>query len=83
MEGIEDVNLQNRDCNCDKRSTLEDGRCMYDGNCRKKMVIYDLKCLITSKSYIGKMQRSMNKQMKEAHKQYMEDHRIWEEKVWI
>ena len=32
---------------------------MYDGNCRKKIVVYDLKCLITLKSNVGKMQRAL------------------------
>ena len=32
---------------------------MYDGNCRKKMIVCNLKCLITLESYVGKMQCAM------------------------
>ena len=41
---------------------LKMGECMYDGNCRKKMVVYNLKCLIILKSYGGKTQRAMHTQ---------------------
>ena len=44
---------------------MEDGRCQYDGNCRKGTVVYELKCLITGKSYIGKTQRYLKIRTKE------------------
>ena len=59
MEGTKDVNILDRACNYNVRSKLEDRQCMYDKNCRRKMVVYNLKCLITSKSYVGKMQRAI------------------------
>ena len=65
MEGIVDENLIDRACNCNVRSLLEDGSCMYDGECRKSMVIYELKCKSTGKSYIGKTQRHLKVRTRE------------------
>ena len=65
MKGISDLENCDRTCNCNKRSVMEDGRCQYDGNCRKGTVVYELKCLITGKSYIGKTQRYLKIRTKE------------------
>jgi len=56
MEGIYDENFVDRECNCNAQSLLEDGSDMYNGICRnrKSMVVYDLACKVTGKSYIGK-----------------------------
>ena len=35
---------------------LEDGKCMYEGLCRRSIVVYEYKCITTGKSYIGKTQ---------------------------
>ena len=65
MDGIVDENFADRICNCNKQSLLEDGSCMYDGICRKSMVVYELKCKISGKSYIGKTQRHLKTRTKE------------------
>ena len=65
MEGIVEKNLVDTACNCNVRSLIEDGSCMYDGECRKSMVIYDLKCKTTGKSYIGKTQRNLKVRTRE------------------
>ena len=44
---------------------LEDGKCMYDGIWERSMVVYELKCLIKGKSYVGKTQRTLKTRTKE------------------
>ena len=56
MANIIDFDLMDRKCNCNKKSKLDDGRCHYDGDCRKSMVVYDARCEVTGKSYVGKTQ---------------------------
>ena len=56
MANIIDSNLMDRKCNCNRKPKLDDGRCHYDGDCRKSMVVYELKCNVTGKNYIGKTQ---------------------------
>ena len=56
MANIIDFDLMDRKCNCNKKSKLDDGRCHYDGDCRKSMVVYDALCKVTGKSYVGKTQ---------------------------
>ena len=65
MDGIHDKNLQWRKCSCNKLSKLEDRKCMYDGECEITMVVYELKFLMTGKSYIGKTQRTLKTRTKE------------------
>ena len=61
MAKIIDSELMDRKCNCNSKSKLDDGRCFYDGNCRRSMVVYCLKCNITGKVYIGKTQVYLKK----------------------
>ena len=61
MEGIVDLEGQTLPCNCNKQTKSEDGSCIYNGLCRTQMVIYDLKCKLTGKSYVGKTQRHLKK----------------------
>ena len=56
MKGIFDSDLMDMKCNCNKASTLENGKCMYDSQCRQSMVVYELQHKATNKSYIGKTQ---------------------------
>ena len=59
MEGIIDKEGEPLPCNCNAQTKSEDGKCIYNGLCRVQMTIYDLKCKITGKSYIGKTQRPL------------------------
>jgi len=61
MKGIMDSELADRPCNCNIKSLLPNGKCMYGGNCRKSMVVYELNCGVTGKSYIGKTQDYLKK----------------------
>ena len=59
MKGIVDKEGEPLPCNCNAQTKSEDGKCIYNGLCRVQMTIYDLKCKITGKSYIGKTQRNL------------------------
>ncbi len=61
MEGIINQELIDRPCNCNKTTLLPNGRCQYDNNCRKAVIVYQLRCKLTGKSYIGKTQRYFKK----------------------
>ena len=43
----------------------DDGRCMYDDNCQRAMIVYGLQCTICESTYCGKSQRYMKKWMQE------------------
>ena len=43
MKGIMDSELADRPCNCNVKSLLPNGKCMYGGKCRTSMVVYELK----------------------------------------
>ena len=65
MDGIIDLEGEPLPCNCNAQTKSEDGKCIYNGLCRVQMTIYDLKCTITGKSYIGKTQRHLKKRTSE------------------
>lgn len=67
MKGIVDLNKIDRPCNCNVKTLLADGRCMYDGDCRKSIVVYEHQCLITGKSYIGKTQQHHKQRVSIEH----------------
>ena len=57
MMNVIDENWKDRPCNCNKTSLKENGECLYENNCRKTMIVYDLECTICDLHYIGKTQR--------------------------
>jgi hypothetical protein len=58
-QGVESLDLKNRDCNC----TGNKGECNYDGICRRRVIVYEIKCKITGKSYIGCTQQNLKNRM--------------------
>ena len=61
MADIVDANMVDSPCNCNVRSLRSDGSCLYNGDCRKKMVIYSLKNKKTNQTYIGKTVQHLKK----------------------
>ena len=57
MKGIFDFNMRDRGCNCNISTLRSDKTCLFEGKCRKSMVIYELYCKNTGKSYYGKTQQ--------------------------
>ena len=56
MKNIMYSELADRPCNCNVKSLLPNGKCMYGRKCMTSMVVYELKWKVTGKSYIGKTQ---------------------------
>ena len=69
MAGIEDYDMKDRPCNCNVTSKREDGTCMFNGDCRKKMVIYSLKDNTTDKTYFGKTVQDLKKRTQQHFSQ--------------
>ncbi len=61
MDGIVNQELIHWDCKCNKQTFLPNGHCHYDNKCRKAMIMYQLQCKISGKSYIRKTQRYFKK----------------------
>jgi hypothetical protein len=57
MREIDDKTWNNHKCNCDIRTKKADGTCLYEGLCRKAIVVYELKCSLCGCCYVGKTQR--------------------------
>ena len=57
MKGVFDFNMRDRAYNCNISTLRSDKTCLFEGNCRKSMVIYELHCKTTGKSYYGKTQQ--------------------------
>ena len=71
MKPYVDANMVDRPCNCNVRSLRNDGSCLYNGDCRKKMVIYELKNKKTDQAYYGKTVQHL----KDRTRQHFED--VW------
>ena len=63
MDGITSRDFMNEDCNCISRDCVNDSRCMYNGECRKKMVVYKATCKKCNKFYIGNTQRNVKERI--------------------
>ena len=65
MKNIFDFEMRDRACNWDMRTLTSDKKCLFDGKCRRAMILYELHCKVTDKSYYGKTQRYSKKQTME------------------
>ena len=60
--GIFSKDLMDRECNCSLPSKVN-GKCVYEGKCGSKCVIYQVKCSICDAIYIGNTQQTFKKRM--------------------
>ena len=51
-----------RECNCSLPSKVN-GKCAYEGKCRSKCIIYEVKCSTCDAIYIGNTQHTFKKRM--------------------
>jgi hypothetical protein len=58
MDGIISCNFMDQPCNCNCASKI-DGKCAYNGECRKMCVVYKATCKICNESYIGQTQQKL------------------------
>ena len=54
--------LMNRPCNCNKVNLIN-GNCVYNGECRKKCIVYQATCRICKVDYIGNTQQTFKDRM--------------------
>jgi hypothetical protein len=62
MDGIESRDFMDRPCNCNRASKI-DGKCAYNGECRKMCVVYKATCRVCDESYIGQTQQKLKDRM--------------------
>ena len=60
--GIFSNDLMDIECNCSLPSKLN-GKCVYEGKCRSKYIIYEVKCSTCDAIYIGNTQQTFKKRM--------------------
>jgi hypothetical protein len=58
MDGITSRDFQDLPCNCYKSSKV-DGKCIYNGDCRKSCVVYKVTCKLCDLPYIGQTQQKL------------------------
>ena len=54
--------LMDRECNYSFLSKVN-GKCVYEGKCQKKYLIYEVKCSMCEAIYIGNTQQTFKKRM--------------------
>ncbi len=62
MDGIISHDFMDQPCNCNCASKI-DGKCAYNGECRKMCVVYKATCKICNQSYIGQTQQKLKDHM--------------------
>ena len=62
MEGIVSKDFKDRPCSCNARS-LVNGKCIYGGNCRSCVVVYEAKCKICKCSYVVNTQQQLKQRI--------------------
>ena len=60
--GIFSKDLMYRECNCSLPSKVN-GKCVYEGKCRSRCIIYELQCCICDAIYIWNTQQTFKKRM--------------------
>jgi hypothetical protein len=58
MDGIVSRDFMDRPCNCNHASKIN-GKCAYNGECRKMCVVYKATCRVCDESYIGQTQQKL------------------------
>ncbi len=58
MDGIISRDFMDRPCNCNRASKI-DGKCAYNGECRKMCIVYKATCKICNQPYIGQTQQKL------------------------
>ena len=52
----------NRECNCSLPCKIN-RKCVYEGKCRSRCIIYEVKCCLCDAIYIGNTQQTFKKRM--------------------
>ena len=65
MRNVYAQGYEDKKCVCCQKSKLDDGKCGYEGFCQRSLLVYELICTTTGKSYIGKTQNYLRKRTQE------------------
>ena len=65
MKGICSKGYKDTPCNCNIRTLMKDGKCPFEGLCRRSKIVYQLVCLEAGKFYIGKTQKYLKLRVKQ------------------
>ena len=57
-KGLESLDFMDLPCNCNVRTKVN-GKCWFNGECRKSIVVYKAKCKLCEMSYIGNTQQKL------------------------
>jgi predicted GIY-YIG superfamily endonuclease len=62
--GLKPLDLMSRPCNCNSRSKVN-GQCVFNEQCRAKVLVYKVTCLCCNLVYIGVTQRTLKRRVQE------------------
>jgi len=62
LDGVDSKDFMDQDCNCNNKTKVN-GQCVYEGKCRKSIVVYKATCKLCDKYYIGNTQQKLKKRM--------------------
>jgi hypothetical protein len=65
MKGVIDQEKMDQPCNCNKSTLQDDRHCLYEGQCRRSMVVYNLECKLCDSHYVGKTHQYLKERMQE------------------
>ena len=68
--GIFSKDLMDRECNCSLPSKVN-RKCVYEGKCRSRCIIYEVKCCMCDAIYIGNNQKTFKKRT-DGHFSYLQ-----------
>ena len=67
MNGVTSLDFKNLQCNCQAANKINNGLCIFNGECRHNCLVYKLSCKACDKHYIGCTQ---NKQKGRAQQHF-------------
>ena len=67
LKGLKSRDFRTRKCNCDRRTRDENGKCVYNGECRTPVIVYEIKCKDCGAKYIGNTQQHFKNRMKQHY----------------
>ena len=62
MAGVKSLDFEDRPCNCNRDTKIQ-GECIFNGECRKSIIIYEAKCNQCGMVYIGNTQQTFKDRM--------------------
>lgn len=67
LKGLKSRDFRTRTCNCDRRTRDDNGKYVYNGECRTLVIVYQVKCKDCGANYIGNTQQFFKNRMKQNY----------------